>query len=104
MKEGEISEPVESTDNDGRQDQVKDYVVGKTIYKIIRVDKIIPAHTASFEKDFSQLQEQVRQDKQMKATDDFLAGKIKETHIVIDPMFKDCEFRRPGWASKFSED
>ena len=104
LKEGEISEPVESTDNDGRQDQVKDYVVGKTIYKIIRVDKIIPAHTASFEEDFSQLQEQVRQDKQMKAIDDFLAGKIKETHIAIDPMFKDCEFRRPGWASKFSED
>ena len=97
---GQMSDP----NNDGRQDQVKDYVVGKTIYKIIRVDKIIPAHTASFEEDFSQLQEQVRQDKQMKAIDDFLAGKIKETHIVIDPMFKDCEFRRPGWASKFSED
>ena len=76
----------------------------KRTLKIIRVDKIIPAHTASFEEDFSQLQEQVRQDKQMKAIDDFLAGKIKETHIVIDPMFKDCEFRRPGWASKFSED
>ena len=25
----------------------------------------------------------------------YFAGKIKETHIVIDPMFKDCEFRRP---------
>ena len=82
LKEGEISDPVESTDNEGRQDQIKDYVVGKTIYKIIRVDKIIPAHTASFEEDFSQLQEQVRQDRQIKAIDDFLAGKIKETHIV----------------------
>ncbi len=104
LKEGEISGPVESTDNDGRQDQVKDYVVGKTIYKIIKVDRIIPAHTASFDEDFSQIQEQVRLDKQMRAIDDFLAGKIKETHIIIDPMFRDCEFRRSGWASKFAED
>ena len=40
LKEGEISEPVESKDNEGRD--------GNTVYKIIRVDKIIPAHPASF--------------------------------------------------------
>ena len=39
LKEGEISEPVQSTDNEGRN--------GNTVYKIIKVDKIIPAHTAS---------------------------------------------------------
>ena len=103
LKEGEISLPVESTDNDGREDQVKDYVVGKTIYKIIRVDKIIPAHTATFEDDFSQLQRQVKMDRQMKAIDEFLEGKIKETHIIIDPMFRDCEFKRAGWDSKFTK-
>ena len=103
LKEGEISLPVESTDNDGREDQVKDYVVGKTIYKIIRVDKIIPAHTATFEDDFSQLQRQVKNDRQMKAIDEFLDSKIKETHIIIDPMFKDCEFKRTGWESKFND-
>ena len=103
LNEGEISQPVESTDNDGREDQVKDYVVGKTIYKIIRVDKIIPAHTATFEEDFSQLQRQVKMDRQMKAIDEFIDGKIKETHIIIDPMFKDCEFKRTGWYSKFND-
>ena len=103
LKEGEISMPVESTDNDGREDQVKDYVVGKTIYKIIRVDKIIPSHTATFDDDFSQLQRQVKMDRQMKAIDDFLEGKIKETHIIIDPMFQDCEFKRSGWESKFTK-
>ena len=102
-KEGEISQPVESTDNDGRQDQFKDFVVGKTNYKIIRVDKIIPAHTATFESDFSQLQEEVRREKQQEAIDKFLEKKIKDTRIVIDPLFKDCEFRRSSWASKFSE-
>ena len=104
LKEGEISEPVESTDNDGRQDQVKDFVIGKTNYKIIKVDKIIPAHTATFENDFSQLQEEVRREKQMAAIDAFLNKKIAETRVVIDPMFADCEFRRPGWSTKFSQE
>ena len=100
LAEGEISQPVESTDNEGRPDQVKDFVVGKTNYKIIRVDKIIPSHTATFDNDFSQLQDEVRQQKQKIAIDEFLSKKIAETHIVIDPMFKDCDFRREGWASK----
>ena len=104
LKEGEISMPVESTDNDGRPDQVKDFVVGKTNYKIIRVDKIIPSHTASFEEDFSMLQDEVRRQKQMEAIDAFLEKKITDTKVVIDPMFKDCEFRRPLWATKFSEE
>lgn len=104
LKEGEISEPVESTDNDGRQDQVKDFVIGKTNYKIIKVDKIIPAHTATFENDFSQLQEEVRREKQMAAIDSFLNKKIAETRVIIDPMFADCEFRRPVWATKFSQE
>ncbi len=104
LKEGEISEPVQSTDNDGRQDQEKDFVVGKTNYKIIRVDKIIPAHTASFNDDFSQLQSEVKRAKQMEAIDSFLDKKIAETRVFIDPMFKDCDFHRSGWASKFSED
>ena len=104
LKEGEISLPFESTDNEGRQDQTKGYVNGNTIYKIVKVDKIIPAHTASFEDDFSELQMRVMQEKQMQAIDEFLSSKISETHIVIDPMFKDCEFKRPQWASKIRQD
>ena len=100
LKEGEISGPVESTDNDGRQDQVKDFVVGKTNYKIIRVDKIIPAHTATFESDFSQLQNEVKRQKQEEALNEFMDKKIAQTRIVIDPMFGDCEFHRSAWASK----
>ena len=79
-------------------------MVGKTNYKIIRVDKIIPAHTASFDDDFSTLQGEVKRSKQMAAINSFLDEKIGKTHIVIDPMFKDCEFQRSAWTSKFSED
>ena len=103
-KEWEISQPVESTDNDGRPDRLKDFVVGKTNYKIIKVDKIIPAHTASFENDFSQLQMEVKREKQQAALDAFMEKKISETKILIDPMFKDCDFHRSVWTSKFNEE
>jgi peptidyl-prolyl cis-trans isomerase SurA len=95
LKVGEISQPIQSLDNEGRS--------GNTVYKIIRVDKIVPSHTATFEEDFSLLQEEVSLGLQLKVIDDFLNEKIEQTHIVIDPMFKDCDFRRPGWRDKFSE-
>ena len=93
LQEGDISLPIQSLDNEGRS--------GNTVYKIIRVDKIVPAHTANFEEDFNQLQEQVSQVKRMKVIDDFLQDKIAKTKIVIDPLFKDCEFHRAGWNTKF---
>jgi len=103
LAEGEISSPVRSTDNDGREDPSKGYVDGKENYKIIKVDKIIPSHTASFEDDFNQIQSLVRGQKQQEAIDEFLSKKIEETHIVIDPMFKDCEFTRSGFAKKIAK-
>lgn len=89
LKEGEISEPVQSTDNEGRN--------GNTVYKIIKVDKIIPAHTASFDNDYSELLEDARGKKQEAAIDQFINGKIKTTYIIIDPLFKNCDFSREGW-------
>ncbi|MBQ7269239.1 MAG: peptidylprolyl isomerase [Bacteroidales bacterium] len=93
LKEGEISEPIESLDNEGRD--------GNLVYKIVRLDKIVPAHTATFEKDYTELLELVRQKRQAREIDQFIDNKIKTTYIVIDPLFKDCEFSRAGWASKF---
>ena len=97
LKEGEISEPVESTDNEGYQQGR----TGNTVYKIIRVDKIVPAHPASFTNDYTELQGRVRMQRQMQAIDEFLEKKIKETYIVIDPMYKECSFSRDVWSEKF---
>jgi len=93
LKEGEISDPIESLDNEGRD--------GNLVYKIVRLDKIVPAHTATFEKDYTELLEMVKQQQQAKEIDKFIDDKITGTYIVIDPLFKDCEFSRAGWASKF---
>ena len=48
LQPGQISEPIESLDNEGRN--------GNTVYKIIRLDKILPAHPATLETDYSYFQ------------------------------------------------
>jgi peptidyl-prolyl cis-trans isomerase SurA len=95
LKEGEISEPVESLDNEGRN--------GNTVYKIIQVDKILPAHTAEFSTDYTLLLGEAKQKLANAAIDEFIESKIKSTYIIIDPLFKDCDFEREGWAAKFRE-
>lgn len=96
LKEGEISEPVESLDNEGRS--------GNTVYKIIRLDKILPAHPATFENDYSELLDQATAKKRQDAIDKFLDEKIGTTYVTIDPIFKDCPFKRPAWKDKIVED
>ena len=96
LEPGQISEPVESLDNEGRD--------GNLVYKILRLDSVIPAHTASFEKDYTELLYDVRQSLQMEAIDNFVKDKIKVTYIKIDPLFEDCEFELEGWKSKIARD
>lgn len=93
LEVGDVTEPFESLDNEGRN--------GNTVYKILKVDKILPAHTANFSHDYSLLLEHAEQEKAMEAIDKFVESKIKTTYIVLDPLFKDCVFRRDGWYAKF---
>ena len=95
LKVGEISEPIESLDNEGRD--------GNLVYNIVKVDKILPAHPASFQSDYTLLLDEASAAKSNEAIEDFINSKIKTTYIVIDPLFKDCVFEREGWADKFRE-
>ncbi len=96
LKEGEISEPIESADNEGRS--------GNLLYKILKVDKILPAHTATFTNDYNVLLEQAKQELSMKAIDNFVNEKIKTTYIVIDPLFEDCSFDKEAWLEKIANE
>lgn len=96
LEEGQISDPIESLDNEGRD--------GNLVYKIIRLDKILPAHTATFENDYTELLAEVQQVKQQEAINTFVSNKIKSTYITIDPLFKDCNFSREGWLEKVTKD
>ena len=93
LKVGEISEPIESLDNEGRD--------GNLVYKIVKVDKILPAHPATFQSDYTLLLEQATEAKRTQAIEEFINSKIKTTYIIIDPLFKDCVFEREGWEEKF---
>lgn len=88
LKPGEISMPIESQDDEGR---------GNTIYKIIRLEDVKPAHTADFDGDFNTLAEITKNRKMQDAIDKFIAEKQASTYIVIDPMFQGCDFQRKGW-------
>ena len=96
LKVGEISEPIASLDNEGRD--------GNLVYKIIRLDKIVPAHTATFETDYTDLLSQVQQEKVNVAIRKFLDDKIESSYIIIDPLFGDCDFSRKGWSAKVRKD
>lgn len=96
LEPGQISDPISSLDNEGRD--------GNLVYKILRLDSIVPAHTATFEHDYTELLSDVRQVKQARAIEQFIEEKIKVTYIKIDPLFKDCEFELKGWKSKFTQD
>ena len=93
LKVGDISEPIESLDNEGRD--------GNLVYKIVKVDKIVPAHPATFQSDYTLLLDKATETKRQEAIDNFINSKIKTTYIVIDPLFKDCVFEREGWEEKF---
>ena len=90
MKEGEISQPFESVDDEGRS--------GNTVYKIVRLEKIRPSHPASFEEDFDVLLDIATNQKSVREIEKFIKEKQETTYIVIDPMFQKCDFRRDGWV------
>ena len=96
LKVGEISLPIVSLDNEGRD--------GNLVYKIVRLDKIVPAHTATFESDYTELLGIVRNTKTTEAINKFLDEKIDTSYIIIDPLYKDCEFSRKGWSQKIRKE
>ena len=93
---GQISEPIESLDNEGCD--------GNLVYKIVRLDNIVPSHVAKFETDYTEILAQFQHIKQMEALNKFVDEKIESTYIIIDPLFADCEFSRPGWSKKIAKE
>ena len=88
MKVDDISAPIESLDNEGR---------GNTIYKIIRLDEIIPSHIASVDEDFGIIQNIANNKIKQDAIESFIKEKMSITYVKIDDLFKDCNFEREGW-------
>ncbi len=86
MKPGDISHPFEAADNKGN-----------TQYKIIKLDVLIPSHTANLEEDYSVIQTEAKQARQMENFEKWIARQQAATYLRIDPLFSNCEFQRKGW-------
>ena len=89
MKPGDISEPFESLDNEGRS--------GNTIYKLIKLEEIIPSHTANLKQDFMIIQNIANNRQQMDAVTKFIKEKQKTTLIIVDDAYRKCSFDNEGW-------
>ncbi len=96
LQPGQMSEPIASLDNEGKD--------GNLVYKIVRLDKIVPAHPANFENDYTSLLSVIENKAQNEAINKFVKDKIGMTYIVIDPLFGDCDFIREEWSQKIRKD
>ena len=86
LEVGEISQPFESTDKNG-----------KTVLKMIRIKNRTLPHTANVKDDFNLLKQMTIASKRDKVVNKWLAEKIKVTYIRIDKKYLDCNFDIDGW-------
>ena len=68
-------------------------------YRLIRLDKRIPAHTANLNDDYDRIGSAALQEKKDKKIMEWSAKMIKNTYIRIDDEYKDCNFRL-NWIGK----
>lgn len=86
MDVGEISEPMESVDKNG-----------KTVFKIIQLKSKTEPHVANYKQDFELLQNYALEQKRLNEIDKWVQEKIKTVYIKIDEPYKDCDFRIKDW-------
>ncbi|MCB2195094.1 MAG: peptidylprolyl isomerase [Bacteroidetes bacterium] len=86
LKVGELSEPFESRDENG-----------KVAFKIVRINKKVEAHRANLKDDYEMIQQMTLMNKQQSVVDKWITEKKKKTYIHIDESFLKCEFLKDGW-------
>ncbi len=83
LKEGEVSAPFEGMDDKGN-----------TIYKIVRLNEVIPSHLANLGDDYEIIETYALTDKQNRVFDKWLDEKLKTMYIYIAPPYRDVQFDR----------
>jgi len=86
MNIGEISRAFESTNAEG-----------KTVFKIVRLDKQTAPHKANLKDDFNYLSELTMQQKRMDKYRKWIEDKMEITYIKVSDEFKTCNFANEGW-------
>lgn len=86
MKVGEISAPFRTIDENNNE-----------VFRIVRVDNILPAHTANLKDDYQALYNAAMAEERQKAFNKWIKEKTAITYIKISDEFKTCEFLKNGW-------
>ncbi len=87
LKVGEVSSAFATED-----------MVGNQLSKIVKLVEIFPAHEASLEEDYLQLEALALAGKQDKYFATWLKRHIASVYVYIDPEFRDLEFENPSWV------
>ena len=86
LKKGMVSVSFESRDDKAN-----------VIFKIIRIENIIPAHKANLIDDYNIIQEMTKRSRENDIFMNWVKEKQKVTYIKIDPDYKGCVFQSDGW-------
>lgn len=89
LKEGEVSAPYAAVD----------LGTGSTVYKIVRLNQVIPSHHASLEEDYEIIADFALQNKQNIELDKWVREAIKKMYVWIAPEYRDYEFEH-NWLKK----
>ncbi len=71
---------------------------GKTVCAIAKLRNKIQGHKATITEDFQVMSDVVLMKAKEKKIHDWVAEKIKDTYIKIDPRYQNCDFEYEGWV------
>ncbi len=86
LKVGEISDAFRTTDESN-----------KVVFRIVKVDNILPAHTANLKDDYQNIYNSALNVERAKAYEKWIKEKIAITYIKVSEEFKSCDFLQEGW-------
>ncbi len=86
MNVGEISEPFESIDDNG-----------KAVYKIVQIKSKKEPHIANLKDDYNQIKDLALAQKKQTLINEWIIEKQKKAYIRIDDKYRDCEFEIGQW-------
>jgi peptidyl-prolyl cis-trans isomerase SurA len=86
MKVGEISDAFKTMDESNNE-----------VFRIIRLDNVLPAHSANLKDDYQTLYDAALVKERAKVFDKWVRNKIGITYIKISDEFKGCDFLQKGW-------
>jgi peptidyl-prolyl cis-trans isomerase SurA len=87
MRVGEIAGPLESTDPR----------TGRTFYKLLYLESLIPLHQANLREDYAFLMEMALDQKRMKILNEWVEKQKTRTYIKINESYRNCDFSAEGW-------